>query len=103
MSGESFLDELTGKQAQKVTWVMKLVEEMDVVPAQYFQKMPGTDDLWEIRAQYGGDIFRLYGFFDGRKLVVLAHGIAKKTQKVPRKEIEITEARKRDYFSRRKS
>jgi hypothetical protein len=37
---EEFLDSLTGKQAQKVLWVLRLVEELEVVPRQYFKK-PG--------------------------------------------------------------
>ena len=36
---EEFLDSLTGQQAQKVTWVLKLVEEIERVPAQYFKKL----------------------------------------------------------------
>lgn len=35
---EEFLDALTGKQAQKVVWVLRLVEQLDPVPAQYFKK-----------------------------------------------------------------
>jgi len=42
---EEFLDSLSAKQAQKVTWVMELVEELDVVPVKYFKKMTGTDDI----------------------------------------------------------
>jgi hypothetical protein len=34
---EEFLDSLTGKQAQKVVWVLQLVEELDFVPRQYFK------------------------------------------------------------------
>jgi hypothetical protein len=34
---EEFLDSLTGKQAQKVLWVLRLIEELDVVPRQYFK------------------------------------------------------------------
>ena len=39
---EEFLDALSPKQAQKVAWVLTLVEELDMVPTQYFQKMPST-------------------------------------------------------------
>jgi len=35
---ESFLDSLTGKQAQKVLWVLQLIEELESVPSQYFKK-----------------------------------------------------------------
>ena len=99
---EEFLDTLSTKQALKSAWVIKLVEDMEVVPAQYFQKMSSTDDLWEIRVTVAGDIFRFLGFFDGRKLVVLSHAFQKKTQKTPRQAIELAEERKRDYFRRKK-
>lgn len=65
---EEFLDSLSGKQAQKVAWVLRLVEELDFVPPQYFQKMVSTEDLWEVRVQGGSDVFRLLGFFDGHRL-----------------------------------
>lgn len=62
---EEFLDTLSGQQAQKIAWVLQLIEEFDAVPKQYFKKLVGTDDLWEVRVQYSGNIFRLLGFLDG--------------------------------------
>ena len=99
---EEFLDTLSSKQAQKTAWVINLVEDLDVVPAQYFQKMSNTEDLWEVRVKAGANIFRFLGFFDGRKLVVLSHAFQKKTQKAPRQAIRLAEERKRDYFRRKK-
>lgn len=98
---EEFLDALTGKQAQKVVWVLRLVEQLDPVPAQYFKKLVDTDGLWEVRAQHGGDTFRLIGFFEGAQFWVVS-GFAKKTEKAPRQELELAEARRQDYLSRRK-
>ncbi len=97
---EEFLGSLTGKQAQKVTWVLQLIEELEVIPAQYFKKLVNTDDLWEVRVQTGGNIFRFLGFLDGDQLVVLNHGFQKKTQKTPKKEIQLAEARKKHYLKR---
>ena len=99
---EDFLDSLSSKQAQKVTWVLKLLEDLEHVPSIYFKKMVNTQDLWEVRAVAGSNIFRLIGFFDGPNLVVLAHAFQKKTQKTPRKAIRIAEERKREYFRRKK-
>jgi len=93
---------LSGKQAQKVVWVLRLVEQLDPVPAQYFKKLVDTDGLWEVRAQHGGDTFRLLGFFDGSKFLVVS-GFAKKTEKLPRQELEIAEARRQDYLNRRRA
>ncbi len=95
---EEFLDALDSKQAQKVTWVLQLVEDLPVVPPQYFKKLVNTADIWEVRVQLGGNIFRLLGFFDGATLIILTNGFAKKTQKTPMAEIHLAEARKRDYF-----
>ncbi len=97
---EEFLDTLTGKQAQKVVWVLRLVEQLDPVPAQYFKKLADTEGLWEARAQHGGDAFRLIGFQDGHRFVVVG-GFAKKTEKTPRREIELASARRQDYLGRK--
>jgi len=97
---EEFLDSLSAKQAQKVTWVMNLIEDLEIVPVKYFKKMTGTDDIWEIRVQSGNNIFRILGFIKENNLVVLNHAFQKKTQKTPRKEIAIAEARKKDHLLR---
>ena len=44
---DEFLDSLPSKVAQKVTWVLKLVQEIDIVPTQYFKKLSDTDEIWE--------------------------------------------------------
>lgn len=99
---EEFLDTLAPKQAQKIAWVLNLIEELDIVPAQYFQKMVNTDNIWEARVKMGSNIFRLLGFFDGAKLIVIAHAFQKKTQKTPRQAIRLAEERKLDYFRRKR-
>ena len=85
-----------------MAWVLQLIEELDVVPSQYFKKLVSTDGIWEVRVQFGGDIFRLLGFFDGSSLVILTNGFAKKSQKTPPQEIVLAEQRKRDYLNRKR-
>ena len=98
---EEFLDSLTGKQAQKVTWVLELIEELDIVPVQYFKKLIDTENIWEVRIQFGNDIFRLLGFFESGALLILTNGFAKKKQKTPPQEIELAVTRKNDYLKRK--
>jgi len=95
---ENFLDSLTAKQAQKVAWVLQLIEKQPNVPTTYLKKLTNTEDIWEVRAQLGNDIFRLLGFFDTNDLVILTNGFAKKTQKTPKSEIDIAENYKRRYL-----
>lgn len=76
---EEFLDSLTGKQAQKVLWVLEVIEELEVVPRQYFKKLVDSEGIWEVRVQFAYDIIRLLGFIDGGSLLILTNGFAKKT------------------------
>jgi phage-related protein len=98
---EEFLDGLGPKQAQKVAWVLKLIKELPLVPGQYLKKLEGTDNLWEVRAEFGGDAFRLLGFLESGNRIILTNGFAKKTQKTPDREIELAAQRKRDYLRRK--
>ena len=100
---EEFLDTLSDSQVNKVLWVLKLVREFEPVPSQYFTKLVNTDDIWEVRVQMAGNIFRLLGFIEGSRIVILTNGFQKKTQKTPKREIELAEARKREYQSRRET
>jgi phage-related protein len=99
---EEFLDSLSDKHAQKVAWVLRLVEKLDRVPEQYLKKLAGNEHLWEIRAQFGGNSYRLLGFFDGPVLLILTSAFSKKQQKTPSREIEVAEARRSDYLERRR-
>ncbi len=98
---QEFLDSLPGKAAQKVTWVLNLIENLDFVPSTYFKKLVNTEEIWECRIQVGSDAYRVFCFFDGHSIVVLTHGLIKKTQKTPRREIERAETFRRDYLERR--
>jgi len=97
---EEFLDTLKPKHAKKVTWTLRLIEDMDQVPVQYFKKLKNTDDIWEVRARIGSHSFRLLGFITGNEFVVLTNGFKKKSQKTPKQEIELAEQRKADYLAR---
>lgn len=64
-----------------------------------FKKLENTE-IWEFRTLYNGVAYRLFAFWDTgmQTLVVATHGIIKKTQKTPKKEIARAEAIMRQYF-----
>ncbi|WP_260393286.1 type II toxin-antitoxin system RelE/ParE family toxin [Riemerella anatipestifer] len=74
-----------------------VIETVEKIPTEYFKHMEGTDGLYEIRVQFGNDIFRIFCFFDEGKLIVLTNGFQKKTQKTPKKEIEKALKIKKEY------
>ena len=73
-----------------------LLQEMGIALRMPYARR--IDDLWELRAGAGR---LLYFAYTGRKLIIL-HGFRKKTQKTPRKEIEIARRRWIDYLERNK-
>ena len=95
---QEFLDSLTGKVAQKIIWVLRLLEDIETVPSTYFKKLTGTD-IWECRIQYGTNSYRIFCFFDRCSVIVLTHGFMKKTQKTPKQEIERAEFYRKEFLS----
>lgn len=93
----SFLENQKQKVKDKIIWTLRLIENIRQVPDDYLKHIEGTDGLYEIRIQQGSDIFRIFCFFDSGKLVVLANGFQKKTQKTPKSEIEKALKIKHEY------
>ena len=98
---EEHLDSLSDTQVAKITWVLKLIRETQNVSSKYFKKLVNTDDIWEVRVTVSNNIFRLLGFIHDQELIILTNSFQKKSQKTPRKEINLAERRKKDYLSRR--
>jgi phage-related protein len=96
-----FLDSLPGKDAQKIAWVLKLLEELDRIPIIYFKKLEGTDGLWECRIQFGSNYYRILCFFINNSTIVLTNGFIKKGKKTPKIEIEKGDVYRRDFLRRR--
>ncbi|HSV95478.1 MAG TPA: type II toxin-antitoxin system RelE/ParE family toxin [Spirochaetota bacterium] len=96
-----FLNSLPGKVAQKITWVLEILETQGMLPSLYFKKLVNTD-IRECRIQSGSNIYRIFCFFDHGSIIVLTHGFIKKSRKTPLKEIIKAENHKNDYLFRRK-
>ncbi|MGY3090923.1 phage-related protein [Hymenobacter sp. UYAg731] len=99
---EQFFLRQRDKVKAKIIWTLELLEEVDRVPETYLKHLEGTEGLYEIRVQLASDIFRIFCFFDEGKLVVLANGFQKKSQKTPKAEIEKAQKIKQEYEHEKK-
>ncbi len=65
-----------------------------------FKKLESTE-IWELRTLFNRMCYRLFAFWDTEEqtLVVATHGIVKKTQKTPRKEIAKAEQIRQEYLN----
>lgn len=68
--------------------------------SELFKKLQG--EIWEFRALFNKTHFRIFAFWDKENnkqtLVVATHGIVKKTDKTPEKEIGKAEQIRLKYF-----
>lgn len=93
-----FLERLEDKAREKIYYNIKKAQFVN--DNELFKKL--NEFIWEFRTLYNGKAYRLFSFWDkieGKQtLVVATHGILKKTQKTPLKEIKKAEEIRSQYF-----
>lgn len=93
-----FLEYLDDKTREKIYYNIKKAQF--VYDNELFKKL--NDFIWEFRTLYNNKAYRLFAFWDkldGKDtLVVATHGILKKTQKTPPKEIKKAEEIRNQYL-----
>ena len=93
-----FVRSLPDKAQKKVTYNLLKVEggEMN---RELFKKLENSE-IWEFRTLFNGICYRLFSFWDTEQdtLVIATHGIVKKTQKTPKRDIDKAEAIRKVYF-----
>ena len=83
-----FYEKLPDNVQAKIEWTLNLIRVTPQVPEKYFKHLEGTKGLYEIRVEFGSNIYRIFSFFDRGNLVVLGNAFKKKTQKTPKQELE---------------
>jgi phage-related protein len=99
----NFYLEQTGGVQEKIDYVFKIIRTVQNVPKKFLDHMTGTDGLYEIRVEFESNIYRIFCCFDKGNLVVLFNGFQKKSQKTPKKEIELALKLKEEYFNQKKT
>lgn len=99
---ETFFIKQTDKVKKKIVWTLSLIEEVQTVPETYLKHLKGTQGLYEVRVQSGSNIYRVFCFFDEGKIVVIMNGFQKKSQKIPKGEIEKALKIKKEYEQEQK-
>lgn len=94
----TFVRSLPLKVQQKITYNYKKIEH-GIVDKELFKKLENSE-IWEFRTLFNGNCYRLFSFWDTETgtLIVATHGIVKKTQKTPQKEIAKAEEIRQQYF-----
>lgn len=93
-----FLDTIEEKAKEKIFY--NIDKSKYIVDPELFKKL--DEEIWEFRTKYNKTYYRILAFWDKTEktetLVVATHGMIKKTDKVPKKEIEKARIIMRLYF-----
>ena len=91
-----FLENLDEKVRDKIYYNIR--KSQIVNDSELFKKL--NELIWEFRTLYNGKSYRLFSFWDksDETLVIATHGILKKSQKTPSKEIYKAEEIRKNYL-----
>ena len=94
----AFVRSLPIKVQEKIVYNYNKIER-GMMSKELFKKL-GNSEIWEFRTLYEGNCYRLFSFWDTdtETFIIATHGILKKSQKTPTKEIEKAEAIRKEYF-----
>lgn len=98
-----FLENIDDKARERIYYNIKKAQLVN--DNELFKKL--NDFIWEFRTLYNGKAYRLFSFWyktEGKEILVVAtHGILKKTQKTPPKEIKKAEEIRKQYLAYRQA
>ena len=94
----AFVRSLPIKVQEKIVYNYNKIER-GMMSKELFKKLANSE-IWEFRTLYEGNCYRLFSFWDTdtETFIIATHGIMKKSQKTPTKEIEKAEAIRKEYF-----
>lgn len=95
---DAFVRQQPFKAQQKIAYNIRKLQS-GLIERELFKKLENSD-IWELRTLFNGICYRLFAFWDTETeaLVIATHGIVKKTQKTPKKEIKKAESIRKEYF-----
>jgi phage-related protein len=96
---EEFLNNLDIKTRVRFHWSMEQLRMRNVQAREPLVRYLGGD-LWELREESRTNIYRIIYFFFTERRIVFLHGFQKKTQRTPRRELEIAQRRHQAFLAR---
>ena len=98
---EAFMSSLKEKEQEKIQYGLLLLKTQDRLPKKFVKHI--RDGIYELRTEYGGNIFRVFFILDEGKIIVLFNGFQKKSQKTPLTEIDTALKIKEAYYADKQS
>ncbi|MHB8281000.1 MAG: type II toxin-antitoxin system RelE/ParE family toxin [Candidatus Humimicrobiaceae bacterium] len=96
-----FIKSLSKKEAAKIYREIDLLEQNGIyLNFPHSSDICGYKDLRDLRVKFSSNNIRIIYFLHIKNTFILLHGFIKKTQRLPKKELEIAKTRMEDYLKR---
>ena len=92
-----FMSTLSEKASDKIYYSLDLLKTQDRVSEKFVKYV--RKGVYELRAEYEGNIYRVFFCFDEGNIVILFNGFQKKSQKTDNKEIKQAIKVKEEYYA----
>jgi phage-related protein len=92
----------TLKVQEKIDYVLELIKQVNRIPEKFLKRFVGTRNIYEIRVEYQSNIFRIFCFFDSDNLIILLNAFQKKSQKIPKRDIDLAIRLQNEYLKQKK-
>ena len=93
----NFINGLSEDAKRKVFYSIDMLKTQNRVSSKFVKYI--REDVYELRAEYQGNIYRVFFIFDDGNIVVLFNAFHKKTQKTPNREIQQAISLKDEYYA----
>ena len=91
-----FICSLSEQESRKIFYVLDMLKTQERLSEKFVKHI--EEGIFELRVEYGGNIFRVFFIFDDGNVILLFNGFQKKSQKTPKQEINLARKLKREYY-----
>lgn len=98
---QEFVEKRSHLEQQKIRRALALLKQDEKIPSHYIKYI--EQGVLELRISHCGNEFRIFFMYDGEEIIVLFNSFHKKTQKTPRREIEMALKLKKEYYEAKRN
>ena len=92
-----FIATLDEGATKKIFYSLDMLKTQNRVSSKFVKYI--REEIYELRAEYEGNIYRVFFCFDKGNIVILFNGFQKKTQQTPESEIKQAITLKNEYYA----
>jgi len=93
---DDFMKTLSVAERRKIHYILDILATEERISTKFVKYI--REEIYELRAMYNGNIYRLFFIFDEGNIIILFNGFQKKTEKTPEKEIKKAIRIKEAYY-----